>query len=289
MIVSLRALGRAMRRMPVQPTSVATLLGNHEAYLAFRRIVQEVFPEAAAEILAVQERGVGRETARVWAFLERVEREYFPCYQVEDYEALSFGIPFIRDGWGYDRFHGTDLRPGELLIFALCAQPLAEDHDTRLPLLDACAAHVPLALLGEVPDGGFTPAELHQQLDGTPLAAAAEFADWLWGQTETVFLDLDDEVEVVDAEWTRENVLELAAQWQRARGILDRIAGLASWLEEDLPGRFRRLLDMALGRDAHLIYEQTRSLYVCEITEDGLVLIPHDDPEPVAVPVEPAP
>ena len=36
MIPSLRALGRALRRMPVKPASVAALLGHHEVYLAFR-------------------------------------------------------------------------------------------------------------------------------------------------------------------------------------------------------------------------------------------------------------
>ncbi|MBI4496621.1 MAG: hypothetical protein HY689_01820 [Chloroflexi bacterium] len=288
MTVSLRALGQALRRTPVQPVSVAALLERHEAYLAFRRIVEEVFPDAAAEILAVQETGAGREIARVMAFLERVERDYFPCCQLEDYDAVvSYGIPFARDGWSYDRFHDTSLRPGELLLLALCEQPFA-GGDTRIPILDACEAHVPRSLLLEIPDGGLAPAELHQRLDATPFAPAAAFADWLWGDTNSVFLDLDDEMEVVDAEWTLANLHELAEQWQRAKGILDRIAELAAWLEEDLPGRFRALLDAALGRDAHLTYERTRRLYACEITEDGVVPIAHDESGPVALPVGPA-
>jgi len=35
------------------------------------------------------------------------------------------------------------------------------------------------------------------------------------GQTETIFLDADDEIDV-DVEWTRENVDALAEQWRRA-------------------------------------------------------------------------
>lgn len=290
MTLSLRALGQALRRMPVQPGSVAALLERHEVYLAFRRIVEQVFPDAAAEILAVPETGADRESARVIAFLERVERNYFPCYQLEDYDAVvAYGIPFLRDAWSYDRFHDTDLRPGELLLLALCELPFVGDADTRIPLLDACEAHVQRALLLDIPDGGLAPAELHQRLDGTPYAAAAAFSDWLWGATNTVFLDLDDEIEVVDAEWTLDNLQALAEQWQRAQGILGRIADLAAWLEEDLPGRFRVVLDAALGRDPHLTYEQTRRLYACEITEDGLVPVSHDRaPEPVALPVGPA-
>ncbi len=82
-------------------------------------------------------------------------------------------------------------------------------------------------------------------------------------------------------------MLELTEQWQRAKGILDRIAALATWLEEDLPARFRTLLNAAMGNDAHLTYEQTRRLYACEIPEDGIVLIEHDESDPVPVPLGP--
>lgn len=277
MVPSLRALARALRRTPVAPTSAAALLGNHHAYAAFRQAVREVFPEAEAEILGVAERGASREGARVWAFLHRVEAEHFPCYEVDEYAQVACGIPFVRNGWAYDRFHELELRPGELLLFALCAQPYEPGYDTRVALLDTATGHVPRELLAEIPPGGVAPAELHERLDGTPYAAAADYADWLWGETGTVFLDLDEEVEVCDADWTRENVLELAEQWRRATIILDRIGELATWLEADPPGHFARLLDAALGRDARLAYEQTRRLYACEITEGGVVPILHDD------------
>ncbi|MBI4499072.1 MAG: hypothetical protein HY689_14375 [Chloroflexi bacterium] len=272
----------------MKPTSVAALLGNHEAYLTFRQIVQQIIPDAADELLAVPETGADRESARVWAFLQRIERDYFPCYDPEEYEGVIYGIPFVRHGWSYDDFHEVELRPGELLMFALCEQPFADGNDTRIALLDACEAHVPHMLLADLPDAGISPADLHQRLDDTPLAAAAEFADWLWGDTGTVFLDLDDETEVADAAWTRENVLELTEQWGRAKGILDRIANLAAWLEEDPPGHFRQLVGAALGRDPHLLYEQLRRLYACEITEEGVVPIPHDESDAITLPVGPA-
>ena len=65
------------------PTSVAALLDGHAAQLAFRRIVEEVFPDAEAEILGATEPGDSRESARVWAFLHRVESAYFPVYELE--------------------------------------------------------------------------------------------------------------------------------------------------------------------------------------------------------------
>lgn len=247
--------------------------------------MREVFPEAEGEILGVAETGASRESARVWAFLRKVEAEYFPCYEAEEYEQVVCGIPFVRNGWSYDRFHELDVRPGELLLFALCAQPYLSGDDTRVALLDAGEAHVPRELLAEIPPDGFAPAELHERLDGTPHAAAADYADWLWGETGTVFLDFDEEIVVSDADWTRENILELAEQWRRATAVLDRIGELATWLEADLPARFARLLDAALGRDARLTYERTRRLYACEITEEGVVPIPHDGAD-VALPLD---
>lgn len=284
MIPGLRALGRKLRRAPVSPASVAALLESHEAYLAFRRILREIFPKEEAEILATRQAGGSRENARVWEFLHLVEARYFPAYEVDQYEQVACGIPFVRNGWGYDRFHELDLRTGDLLLFALCAQPFEPGYDTRLSILDAAEAHVPRYVLSEIPEQGFDPAELHDRLDGTPYVAAAEFADWLWGATDTVFLDLDDEVEVMDADWTREIVLELAEQWQRASAILDRVAEFASWLEANPSAHFAQLLDAALGRDAHLDYLRIRRFHACEITQEGLVPIPHD--EPITLPLD---
>lgn len=149
-------------------------------------------------------------------------------YEVEDYEQVIYTIPFVRDGWSYDRLHELDLPPGRLLLFALCAQPVAGGMDSRVPLLDAAERSVPAAVLREVPAGGLEPDELHARLDGTPYAGAAAFADWLWGDTGMVFLDYDDEVEVMDADWTPDVVAALAAQWRRASALLDRIDALAA-------------------------------------------------------------
>jgi hypothetical protein len=284
---SLSALGEALQRTPVAPTSVVDLLARQDAYRAFRQIVRDVFPEAEAEILGAAARDADRESARVWAFLHKIEAEHFPVYELDEYDQVLGGIPFMRNAWSSDRFHELDLRLGELLLFALCAQPYESGYDSRLALLDAAETHVARALLAELPPGGLSPAELHERLDGTPYAAAAEYADWLWGETGSVFLDVDDEM-VVDAEWTRDNVLELAGQWQHARAILDRIGELANWLEGDPTTRFARLLDAALGRDAHLEYERMRRCYACEITEAGLVPVPHDDTDGEPVPLGPA-
>lgn len=91
---------------------------------------------------------------------------------------------------------------------------------------------------------------------------------------------MDDEVEVVDAEWTRENVAELSEQWRQAQAIQDRIGSLAAWLEADPADHFARLLDAALARDPHVTYLHERRFYDHEITEHGLVpIVPDDAPD----------
>ena len=181
----------------------------------------------------------------------------------------------MRNGWSYERFHELDLPAGELLLFSLCEPPYLADQGSRTALLDAAAARVPRELLAELPEEGIHPADLHQRLDGTPFAAAAAFADWLWGETGTAFLDIDDETVVSDADWTHEVVRELAEQWQRARAILDHISALERWLERDPPAHFAQLLDATLGREPRVVYERERKLYACELTESGLVRNPH--------------
>jgi hypothetical protein len=266
------ALATLLRRLPPLPSALAALLGGHDEYIEFRRIVREVFPAAAAQILgATGATALDRETAQVEAFCARVEAELFPVYEAEEYGQLCCGVPFVRFGWTMDHFHDLDRPPGMLLLMALCEQPYDEQYDSRVPLLVACEQHVPRTLLEEVPGRGLPPQVLHERLDGTEYAPAAEFADWLWSGTGTAFLDFSDEDSIYDADWTAAVVAQLAEQWRVAEGILDRTKALADWLEADPPARFVRLLDAALARDAHITYLKERQHYVCEITEHGIL------------------
>jgi hypothetical protein len=250
-----------------------------------------VFPAAAGELLALLPGpDETRESAHCGAFVRKVEAELFPCYEADGYDQLVWSVPFARNGWSYDRVHEVDLPVGELLLFALCEQPYLAHGGARIALLDAAAAHLPADLVAGIPPDGLDPEALHEALDGTPFAAAPAFADWLWGETGSVFLDVDDEADV-EVAWTRENVEELAGQWRRARALLDGVTGLEQWLEADPPARFARLLEAALGRDPHLRYERERTLYACELTPDGLrtraAAASGGAPESPAVPSDP--
>jgi len=175
-----------MRVAPLAPTSAAALLGNYEAELTFRRIVREIFPDDGDEILVTGRGREHREHTRVWAFMQRVESTYFPVYELDEYDQVACGIPFVRNGWSYERLHELDMRPGELLLFALCAQPFAPGFDSRIPLLDACEALVSPTLLHDIPESGLTPAQLHEQLE----RLRAENAR-LWRQNQHLRTALD--------------------------------------------------------------------------------------------------
>lgn len=281
MIPRLDSLAKLLRRTPVAPASVAALLDHQEALSEFRQIVRTLFPDAEAEIWAARAHSGQREIARVWEFLHRVEAEFFPIYQCDEYEEVVRGVPFVRNAWDYERFHQLDLRPGELLLFVFCAYPY-DDGGIRLPALDAAEALVSKEILRDIPEDGLAPMTLRERLEGTPYAAAADFAAWLWGETGSVFLDVDDEVEIVDAEWTQEVVQDLVQQWRQAQQILDRIDALEVWIEANPALHFARLLDAALGRDPHMAYVQQRRFYDHEITAQGIVPITH---EPADVPL----
>ena len=246
------ALGALLHRLPVAPCHVAALLGAWDAYAAFRGIVREIFPGAEAEILAATgATALDRETERCAAFIQRVEAEFFPCYELEEYDQFACGVPFVRFGWGYEDFHDLDMAVGKLLLLALCEQPYPTGSDTRIPLLDAVGNVLPAELAERVPKQGLHPRTLHERLDGGRFAAAVEFADWLWGCTGSIFLDADDEVEIYDAVWTRQVVLALAEEWRTAGPIMDRVAALERWVEEDPARHFAELLDAALGASPH--------------------------------------
>ena len=71
-----------------------------------------------------------------------------------------------------------------------------------------------------------------------------------------------------DVEATNERGIKLCGRW------LNRVTELAGWLEGDPEARFARLLESALGRDAHLKHQRMRRWYAYEITEQGLATRP---------------
>jgi hypothetical protein len=261
-------LARALGRAPLAPRAVGEFLAGHEDWRAFRWLVHDLFPDAEAEILEVPSTGRDRETERVWAFCRKMEERYFPIYETDEYESLLAAIPFARMGWSAQDVHDLGRRTGELLLLGLCALPF-DDAGVRLPLLEVLERRgAARATLLRLPEAGLTPDVLHARLDGTCGAAAAEFADWLWARTDTVFPDADPETEC-EVDWTPDNVRALAEHWRRARVLQARVRALEEWLEADPDRHFAGLVHLALGDGLH--YDHLRRPHACEITCDGIV------------------
>ena len=206
-VLAPRALATALARRPPGPAALAGLLDGRSGAPAFRSMVAAIFPDDAARILGAEHPHFGRAGARVAAFLARIEAEHFPVYEFDEgwydeegdaYDALLRGIAFVRMGWNYEQHHELDIRIGQRLLLALCEHPYAAVDDAHVPLLESLAPLVPTALLLQIPRGGIHPATLRERLDGGGFAAAADFGEWVWGDTGTAFLDFDDEVDIHD-------------------------------------------------------------------------------------------
>ncbi len=241
-------VARLLRRLPPAPTRVVRLLMRAEAELAFRELVRRLLPGEAAAILSARRPGGDAEAECVWAFCAAVERLFFPVYECDEMEHVLACIPFTRFGWSYDHFHDLDQRPGTLLLRALCAEPYEGTVGARVVLLEAVEGlGIARELLLRLPSDGLAPQDLHRALAETPYAAAADFADWTWGQTDLAFLDCDDDTEVYALDWTDDNVQELARQWRSAEALMERVTALANWLEQAPADNFARLLEAALA------------------------------------------
>ena len=115
------ALGRSLRPRLAAPTAVARLLSDQDGVRAFRRIVEEVFPNGWREIWDARDEQGDRECARTWAFCTRVGAELFPVHEGEEYGQVAYEVPLVRFGWSFDRYHDLDCPEGEQLLLALCA------------------------------------------------------------------------------------------------------------------------------------------------------------------------
>ena len=232
------------------PPALAILIARLEAvedYEEFVALVREYLPECELEILREH-----LPSAQMALFTDRFGNRYFPLMEYmwedeEDYSYLARGIPVVVMGVSYDDYHeiASNYRPGLQIMTYLVPYIYNEGDGGRTVLAEACAVHVPPALIQRVPEGGITAEEAHRLVDDTHYKGLAHWADMLSADTGNPFLDVPEE-DLWSMEfppWDRETVEELTQAWAQAEVIQGEVMRLAEWLEEDPPVRFEELLD----------------------------------------------
>lgn len=236
-------------RLTLAPPSLRHLIGmleQSEVYQEFLLLVREFLPEHEREIITSR--------SRLDAFARRFEERYFPLAEAvvddEEMEFLVSSIPIVLEGMSFDDYHEFEhYNQAQQLLMALVEYSFwgEEEGGARVPLLEQCAKYVGEDLIRRVPRLGWKPEHMHQRLDGTEFEGAAVFADYMWHQTGTIFLDCTyDEDWGGDLGWSRENVEGLTEEWPRARQMEAQMSSIMDWLDDAPQINFEKLLD-ALG------------------------------------------
>lgn len=242
-------LGLKLQAGPPQLSHLISLFESGETIAQFIKLVREYLPEQEAAIMS---RPSSVERSNL--FMAEFENRYFPLqdYGWDDEEAfpyLLYAPDIPRLGISWDDYHSIadDYQPGLVLLFGLAQSPWSnwdgqDGAGERVALLEKCAEIAGLDQARRIPPVGWELDKLHEGLDGTFFEGAALAADWLFHNTDTIFLDVDYEMEN-DLNWERETVEDLTRRWRLARQIQDTVYNLGAWLEESPKKRFKELLD----------------------------------------------
>lgn len=253
---SLRHLAAELISRGVPSLSVLRAqLAGAEGYIDFRHLIEEFLPERGQDILREPSPG-----AQLAAFASYFEDRYFPLDDIfrtgdiEGYEDLTMHIPVIVMGMGWDDYDeiASDYKAGIQLITYLLENPFDEDGEINVSLAEACAEHVPRALLERVPENRLSGEEAHRLLDGTPYEGVAIWADRIGNASDNFFLDTDYQYLYASGppEWDMGTVQALTRDWHQAQELENRLSRFVEWIEEDMPGRFEEILNFILEKRA---------------------------------------
>ena len=250
-------------RRPPSLRELVLLVGNADDYAWFTGLVRRLFPGEADDVLSAPD---PRE--RVVRFAELFRERHFPLYapfidfwaDVEGEEPpwswLRNGIPYDLMGFGYEGVHEMwdGYREG-ISALALLARPADIYHDgpdgLRVAWLESASSRIPQETLTRIPEGGIPLDVLTRILKGTEFEPAARACSWMWAETGNFFLDFtyeDGGYNGFSDPWDDDLIRQATEEWRRADPFIDSVCALTGWLEEDLPGRFARMLDFVLER-----------------------------------------
>ncbi len=237
---------------------IIDLLENSESVAEFLTLIREFLPEHEQEIM-----GYIGDNDRIRVFCRYFENQYFPLddqnFAFEDNTLGDFmhQIPTPLMGFSCDDYEEfMSFRNGFILLLSMVENPYVSfGEGERVPLLEQVKELVGKELTGLIPPDGWSPEDIHTMLDNTPYPGVAAFADWIHQVTGCMQLDANYS-EYGPCEWSRGLVDDLTEQWPRVIELQEQMDHMYTWLEEDLPGNFRKLLIIMLGKD------EVRGFYV---------------------------
>ena len=232
-------------------------------YAWFAGLVRRLFPQEAEAALSAPDI-----RTRVERFARLFGERHFPLYapffefwteeegEQPPWTWLRQGIPFELMGFGYDGLHEIwdGYREGISALVLLAKPPdsIYEEPDgLRVAWLESAAARIPQETLERILLGGIPLDDLTEALKGTGFEGAALAASWVFAETGNFFLDAsydDGSYDGFADPWEDEIIEAGTEKWRKATALMDAVAQLADWLEEDLPGRFAEMLVFVLGR-----------------------------------------
>ena len=258
----LSGLAGLLLRRPPSLRELVTLVGYADDYAWFAGLVRRLFPQEAEAVLSAPDI-----RTRVERFGQLFEQRHFPLYApffdfyFEDGDEppwtwLRRGIPFELMGFGYDGLHEMwdGYREGLSALVLLAKPPdssYEEPDGMRVAWLESAAARIPQETLERIPQGGIPLDDLTKALKGTRFEGAALAASWVFAETGNFFLDAsydDGSYDGFADPWEDEIIEAGTEEWRKATALMDAVAQLADWLEEDLPGRFAEMLVFVLAQ-----------------------------------------
>lgn len=240
------SLAKALRSyFPPSIDGLISIIADNKHYADFKHLIDKFLPERKKLILAE-----ATVEGQLSEFASHFEDRYFPLpYTFRDGEAdaysdLTESLPLIARGFGYTEYDNL-IQSGYAnyrLMTYFFRQPW-DENGARVALAGACLEHVTKDILERIPEGGYTPEEMHKLLDGTEYEALAKWGDAISMCTGNELLDMDDEMlgSSILPEWNRENVEYYTQQWQEADVYENKVGDLAEKFDSN-PQEFMVML-----------------------------------------------
>lgn len=237
--------------------------------MEFWGLVDKYLPEKKQSILQKKD-----DQERILHFLSEIEEKYdIPVVDIEfgidGYEQLVYDIPLKIMGWSNEEYHEFESNafPERQLLMAITMYPYTDGGEAaQLVIHEQCAKYVGQELISRIPrttfqagchSGGYQMFEgpgwsaprLRKILKGTKFEGVADFASWLWADTECCILNVSwEEIEngYSAPQWSE--LEDIAKQWKIGKKMIERIEKSEAWLKEDMKAHFKEMLEYILKR-----------------------------------------